>query len=87
MKDSQLNILIANMFLVGALLNQDVIGSFMMLIIGIMWMFFGIMSMRGEFELWRLENRLENSKRKYFQSMFELLIEILEKPKKKKRSK
>jgi len=84
MKNSQLNILIANMFLVGSFLNPDFVGSIFMLFVGAIWMVFGVLASKQEFELWRINNRLEKAIRNNYYKMFELVVELLEKPKKKR---
>ena len=77
MKQSQLYILISNLYLVGSFLIDSILGGFLMILLGMLWLIGAIMCMKNENALRKVENTLE-------QARFEILIHVLNKKRKKK---
>lgn len=76
MKQSQLHILISNMFMVGAFLGKGT-GSWFMLFVAFFWMIGAILS-------WKSEILLERMERKLNQQKFEIIVALLSQNRRKK---
>ena len=60
MKLSQVYIIIANMWLVGSFLIDSILGSFMMIFMGGLWILGAIFTMKAEFEIGRAKRKLKH---------------------------
>ena len=87
MKSSQVNIIVANMFIAGSFLTNHIWNSLLMLCLGIVWLGGAIMTMKTEVALERLDRR---AKHMMLLQGFDLVENLLkqmpnEKPKRRKK--
>jgi len=87
MKLSQVYIIIANMWLVGSFLIDSILGSFMMILMGGLWMLGAIIGDKYEREIGRLERRAKHMMLLEGFDLVEKLMKELPKEKPKRRKK